>query len=167
LVKQAIEFGLKKDMKIFLTISEITVAEGVSPGSYEDMYCGLTFYWEIQDRYPKAREFVEAFQGRGRRPPTAYASSSYEVTHLLLDGINKAGTLDPEKVIAKLEGSTFQYTKGPQTIRPCDHAPLGEFFVCRGRAAGQMKGKWDFFQVEATTHGKDNIPSCKDLGFKA
>ncbi len=164
-VKQAIEFGLKRDMNVFLTISEITVAEGVSPGTYEGIYCGLTFYWEVKDKYPKAKQFVEAFEKLRGRPPTAYASSSYEVTRLLLDGINKAGTLDPDKVIKTLEGSTFQYTKGPQIIRPCDHAALGEFFICRGRSAGQMKGKWDFFEMLASVHGKDNIQSCGELGL--
>lgn len=165
LIKQVAEFGLKKHMQIMAPVVEITQAEAAGKGMYEGIFCGIPWYWEVQDKYPAAKKFVEKFSARRNRPPTGYAAAAYTLVRLVLDTAREIKTLDKDKLIAALEGKRFQYLKGPEWIRPCDHVDISEVFLTRGRAASAMKGPWDYFEIVQVLTGEENAESCESEGW--
>ncbi len=165
LVKQIVEFGLKKQMQIMFPVVEITLGEAAGKGMYEGLYCGIVWYWEVQDKYPAAKKFVEKFSARRNRPPTGYAAAAYTLVRLVLDTAREIKSLDKDKLMVALEGRRFQYLKGPEWIRPCDHVDISEIFLTRGRPASAMKGAWDYFEVVQVLAGEEHAESCESEGW--
>jgi branched-chain amino acid transport system substrate-binding protein len=165
LVKQVVEFGLKRQMQIMFPVVEITLAEAAGKGMYEGLYCGMPWYWEVQDKYPAAKKFVEKFSARRNRPPTSYAAAAYTLVRLTLDTAKEIKTTDKDKLIVALEGRRFQYLKGPEWIRPCDHVDISEVFLTRGRPASAIKGQWGYFEVVHVLTGEEHAESCESEGW--
>ncbi len=57
-------------------------------------------------------EFAEAYRARMGRFPEAYAFEAYDSLHLMADAINRAGSLDPDAIIAALEATDFEGAAG-------------------------------------------------------
>jgi ABC-type branched-subunit amino acid transport system substrate-binding protein len=101
-------------MQIMAPVVEITQAEAAGKGMYEGIFCGMPWYWEVQDKYAAARKFVEKFSARRNRRPTSCAAAAYTLVRLVLDTARETRTLDKDKLIVALEGKRFQYLKGPE-----------------------------------------------------
>jgi len=162
--KQAVEFGLKQQMKIVVLNTEITMAEAAGRGVFDGFHAGTVWYWTLKDKYPGAKAFFDKFHARTQRVPSGYASVSYTTTRLIADTANEIKSADLAKLTAALEGRKFQYVKGPEQIRACDHSNIQQAFVLRGKPAEAMKDKWDFFDVIGEV-GAEAIEPCKDEGF--
>ncbi len=165
LVKQLAEFGLKKQMQVMFPVVEITLAEAAGKGGYEGLFCGMPWYWEVQEKYPAAKKFVEKFSARRNRPPTSYAAAAYTLVRVTLDTAREIKSIDKDKLIAALEGKRFQYLKGPEWIRPCDHVDISEVFLTRGRPAAAMRGQWDYFEIVQILAGEENAEACESEGW--
>jgi len=61
-------------------------------------------------------DFVEAYRARVGRFPEAYAFEAYDSLHLMADAINRAGSLDPDAIIAALESANFEGAAGTITF---------------------------------------------------
>jgi hypothetical protein len=79
--------------------------------------------------------------------PAAYGQVTYEGPILYRDIVNEIKSLDPFKVAKALEGRRFQGLKGDVYIRACDHLAIQEFYMSKGKAAKDMKGDFDFFNI--------------------
>jgi branched-chain amino acid transport system substrate-binding protein len=84
---------------------------------------------------------------------------------VLLDSAKEVKSLDTEKVIRAIEGRKFQYLKGPEYIRACDHVNIQEVFLCRGKAASAMKDDWDYFEIVQAVGGEESAETCESEGF--
>ncbi|MFQ5895209.1 MAG: ABC transporter substrate-binding protein [Nitrospinota bacterium] len=164
-VKQAREARLHEKIQIVLSLTEITMPEAAGVGMYSDFFAGTTWYWTVKDRYPGAKKFYDAFFAVRKRPPSAYASSAYELVRLILETANEIKSLKPEPLRKALEGRRFQYVKGESWIRPCDHVCVSDFFVMKGKKASAMKSKWDFFDVVDLVGGEGNTLPCAAKGL--
>lgn len=163
--KQAVEFGLKQQMKIVFPVTEITIAEAAGKGVFEGMHAGCLWYWTLKDKYPGAKQFFEKFTTKHPgRVPSGYAAAAYTTTRVIADAANEIKSVELAKLAAALEGRKFQYLKGPEQIRACDHTNLQQAFILRGKAAEAMKDKWDFFEIIGEV-GHEAAESCKDEGF--
>jgi branched-chain amino acid transport system substrate-binding protein len=68
------------------------------------------------DITPKSRAYYEAFEERwGEAPRGTSAAASYEAMYVLKDAIEKAGSLEPEKLMPELEKTNLMLVRG--TIR--------------------------------------------------
>jgi branched-chain amino acid transport system substrate-binding protein len=165
-IKQALEARLHEKLQIVINVTEVSIAEAAGPGLFTDIYAGATWYWKVKDKYPGAKDFYDKFWAVRKRPPSAYASSAYEVVRLVLDTADEIKSLDTVKVAKALEGRKFQYVKGPSWIRPCDHVDISEFFVLKGNKLEAMqKDKWDVFNIVDVTSGEGNALSCAAKGL--
>lgn len=163
--KQAVEFGLKQQMKIVFPVTEITIAEAAGKGVFEGLYAGCLFYWTLKDRYPGAKRFFEKFQAKHPgHVPTGYAAAAYTTTRLIADTANEIRSFDLQKLTAALEGRKFQYLKGPEQIRACDHTNLQQAFILKGKAAEAMRDQWDFFDIVGEV-GPEAAEACRDEGY--
>jgi branched-chain amino acid transport system substrate-binding protein len=162
-VKQAANFGLKAQMKIVCPVFLGTIRREGGPDVFEGVYGGTTFYWELASTIPSAKRFVDAFQKKNGRPPFDYAGYAYSGTRLLLEAVERAKSLEADKVIRALEGHTYDHYKGKQWIRKCDHQSFQDVYIVRSRKPQQ--GEWGLFEIVARTEASESLErTCKELG---
>ncbi|OLC15095.1 MAG: hypothetical protein AUH29_08800, partial [Candidatus Rokubacteria bacterium 13_1_40CM_69_27] len=164
-VKQAASFGLKAQMKLLCPVFLGTMRREGGPEIFDGVYGGTTFSWELAERISSAKRFVEAFQKKHQRPPFDYAGYAYSGTRLLLEAVERAQSLEPDKVIAALEGHTYDHYKGKQWIRKCDHQSLQDVYVLKSRSARDQKSEWSIFEIVAKVDADESLErTCKELG---
>jgi branched-chain amino acid transport system substrate-binding protein len=164
-VKQAASFGLKSQMKIVCPVFLGTVRREGGADVFDGVYGGTTFYWELAERLPSAKKFVEAFRKKHARPPFDYAGYAYSGTRLLLEAIERAKSTAADAVIPALEGHAYDHYKGKQWIRKCDHQSFQDVFVVRSRSATEQKGDWGIFEIVARVGASESLErTCKELG---
>lgn len=167
-VKQAHSFGLKAEMKLLCPVLLMTTRREGGVEVFEGVYGGTTFYWELAERVPSSKRFVEAFQKRWNRPPIDYAGYAYSAIRILLEAVERARTTDSGKVAKALEGVTYDTYKGKQWIRKCDHQSFQDVYVLRSRGPKEQKGDWGVFEIVATIPASEALErSCKELGHQA
>jgi branched-chain amino acid transport system substrate-binding protein len=164
-VKQIHSFGLKAQMKIVCPVLLVTARKEGGAEAFAGVHGGTSFYWELADTIPSAKRFVDAFSKRWGWPPTDYAGYAYSGTRLLLEGVERAKSMEADKVITALEGHTYDHYKGKQWIRACDHRAFQDVYVLRSRDAGQVKGEWGLFDIVGKVSASEDLErSCKELG---
>jgi branched-chain amino acid transport system substrate-binding protein len=163
--KQVQEFGLAKQAQVIHSITELTFAEAAGKGVYEGFYSGMPWYWHLRDKYPAARKYYDRHYALRKRAPSGYTASTYSTVRVLLDTAREVKSLDTEKVTRALEGRKFQYLKGPEQIRACDHVNIQEVFLCKGKSAAAMKDAWDFYDIVQAVGGDVVAESCEGEGF--
>ena len=160
-IKQFAEMGLSKRLKIVCPKTAMAIAKECGAAYDENVYGAVTWYWTAQDYYPKARKFVDAYMKKYTTPPDADADSGYVATMALFEAMRKAGTVDDvDKLIETLEGQVWQYNKGPEGFRPCDHARTSSVFVVQGKGA-KAEG-WDVFKVISEVPYWQTLESCEN-----
>ena len=160
-IKQFSEMGLTKKLKIVCPKTAMPIAKECGAAYDENVYGAVTWYWTVQDYYPKAKKFVDTYTKKYNRPPDADADSGYVGTMTLLEAMRHAGTVDDvDKLIQTLKGWVWQYNKGPETFRPCDQVRTQSVFVVQGKGA-KAKG-WDVFDVIAEVPYWDTLETCEN-----
>jgi branched-chain amino acid transport system substrate-binding protein len=147
------------------SITELTFAEAAGKGVYDNSYSGMPWYWHLKDQYPAAKKFYERYYALRKRAPSGYAASTYSTVRLLLDTTREIKTLEPLKLMHALEGRRFQYLKGPEYIRACDHVNIQDSYLCRGKPASAMKDPSDFFDIVQAVGGDAIAEPCESEGF--
>ena len=164
-VKQAHSFGLKQQMKVFCPILLGTMRREGGPDIFEGVYGSTTFYWELAEKLPSARRFVDAYQKRFTRLPFDYAGYAYSGVRLMLEAAERAKSLEPDKVAAAIEGHAYEHYKGKQWIRKCDHQSFQDVYIIRSRTAKEQRGEFGIFDIVARVEASESLErSCKDLG---
>ncbi len=70
----------------------------------------------------KTRAFVAAFKARFKVPPSPQAMESYDAEWILADAIKRAGSTDPQAIIAAMEKTTWVGTRGKYSFS-LSHTP--------------------------------------------
>jgi len=167
-LKQATDFGLKKSMKIIAPILLYTGRIAAGPQAFDGVIGGTSYYWGIEDKLASAKSFNDLFRKmHGGKVPSDYGALGYGGVKTLLMGARAAGSLDPDKVIAAVEALKYDYYKGPQYYRKCDHQSVQSVLIIESKAAPQ-KGDADVFNVVTTEDPNEaNLRTCEALGHKA
>ena len=166
-LKQATDFGMKKQMKIIAPILLYTARLSGGEASFEGVTGGTSYYWGIEDKVPSAKAFNDRFRKmHGGKAPSDYGSLAYGGVKTLLMGARAAGSLDPEKVIPAVEALKYEYYKGPQFYRKCDHQSVQSVFIIESKTAPKDRPE-DVFTIVATDEPNEaNLRSCAELGHK-
>jgi branched-chain amino acid transport system substrate-binding protein len=171
-LKQAASFGLMKEMKIVNVIAT-TAWDVLSGYQYnEGEYAVSHFDWTLRDSLPSAKEFVDDFFKDYAIVPDGYALYNYQATLVWADGVRKAGSTDPAKVSAAMEGMTFDYGAGPAYIRKCDHKLFLTMYIVKGRSEAASKSvqpypQWAYREIVATIAPDESYErTCVQLGYK-
>lgn len=80
-----------------------------------ELITGTTF-WEINSQRPGSREFVQKYQAQYKSDPPYQAAASYSGMQILEAAVNKAGTLDREKVRDALATIEVEAIFGPYKV---------------------------------------------------
>ncbi|MFH1112335.1 MAG: ABC transporter substrate-binding protein [Pseudomonadota bacterium] len=119
-VTQAKQYGLTKLMKICgdgsLVSSDVlpAMADAANGIITADYYC------ETLDT-PEHKAWKEAYMKSSGAKPSKFSVSSYEAVMWAAQAVNKAGSLDTDKIIGAMEGSTYHGPQGVKTMDPEDH----------------------------------------------
>ncbi len=162
LIKQLAEAGLTNTkMKFVVPKSHLYSIKSAGPAYNENFYGGHEFYWTMQNKFPKAKKFVKAYGKKYGVPPSQDADGGYTGMRVILEAMNKAGTTDDvDKLIQTLEGFKFDYNKGPEEIRACDHARVSSAVIVRG--IGDKAKDWNFGELVAEYPASEILESCEN-----
>jgi len=102
LLKQAVQFGMDKQMAVAGAMQELEVLEALPPAALLGWWT-FEWYWN-QPGVPHVAEFVSAYKTKFGKVPTARSWFGYASAHALALAANQAKTLDAQKVAKALEG---------------------------------------------------------------
>jgi branched-chain amino acid transport system substrate-binding protein len=85
----------------------------------------------------------------------------------VLTAVKNAGSVDTDKVIAALEALKYDFYKGPQYYRQCDHQSVQSVLVIKSKSK-DLRNESDVFEIINTDEpGEASLRSCEELGHKA
>jgi len=89
---------------------------------------GATYYYYEHPKNPVNQWLVKEHQARFKSPPDFFTAGGMAAAIATVDAIKKAGSTDTEKLIAAMEGMSFETPKGRMTFRKEDHQAMQSMF---------------------------------------
>jgi branched-chain amino acid transport system substrate-binding protein len=147
-VQQAKQFGLTPKMKMVIPYQIPFLAKEVGAELTEGVFAATDFWWTLEDRFPLAKMFVDAFNTKFGYRPEWGAENGYMQFAIWARMVSEAGTFYPPDVIKQYEkGETFPSVVGDVHFRGADHQLVRPVIIVRGKAPKDMKNKEDFWEV--------------------
>lgn len=167
-LKQATDFGMKKTMKIIVPVLLYAGRVAAGAQAFDGVIGGTSFYFGLEDKVASAKAFSDRFRKiHNGRVPSDYGALGYGGVKTLLMAAKAAGSVDSDKVIAALEDLKYDYYKGPQYYRKCDHQSVQSVLIIESKAT-PTKGDADVFNIlEIEAPNEANLRTCAALGHKA
>jgi ABC-type branched-subunit amino acid transport system substrate-binding protein len=155
--KQAEQFGVLNKMKLVVpNISSFQAKETGAP-LMQGVYGTFDFWWTLEDRYPLAKDFVQAFLAKNQYHPRWGAHIAYMQTLIWAVSVERAKTFHPVEVIKTLEASKsepYETSLGKVYYRAEDHQLVRPVPVVVGKKPSAMKNPDDFFDVVDVVAGE-------------
>jgi branched-chain amino acid transport system substrate-binding protein len=89
---------------------------------------GATYYYYDIPKNPVNRWLVAEHQKRFKSPPDFFTAGGMSAGIAVVEAIKKAGSTDTEKLIAAMEGLSFETPKGKMTFRKEDHQAMQSMY---------------------------------------
>jgi branched-chain amino acid transport system substrate-binding protein len=146
--QQAQKFGILDKMKLAIPYQIPFLAPETGGNLTAGVYAATDFWWTLEDKYPLAKMFVEAFDKRWGYKPEWGANNAYMSFAFWADAVEHAGTFYPPDVIKSFEaGRKLQSTVGEVYFRKEDHQLVRPVVIVQGKKQSEMKNKEDFWSV--------------------
>ena len=166
-IRQAKQFGILDKMKLVVPYMSPFLGDAVGPELMEDVYGVTGFWWTLEDQYPIAKDFVQAFEAKYKEKPHDSAYIAYLNIALWADAIERAGTFyAPEVIKAYEQGVKREGPIGEVWYRGDDHQGAVNFLVVKGKKPSLMKNKDDRFDIVSIANGGENLPPIGHFGCK-
>jgi branched-chain amino acid transport system substrate-binding protein len=127
LLRQALLQGVFDQTKAWWQAmgGSVDVLEGIGPDVKADKFKGKLWatarYIHNWPDTPENRAFVERFQKRWNRLPNYSAETTYSAIMITRAAVEKARSLDTDKVLGAMEGMELKTPAGVRTFRAVDH----------------------------------------------
>ena len=166
--KQATNFGLKETTKIITPVLLYTSRLAGGPEAFDGILGGTSYYWGLEDTIPAAKKFNDAFRkAYDGAVPSDYGALGYAGILSVLQAVKNADSTESLKVSAALRDLTYNWYKGEQFYRKCDHQSVQSVIVVESKSK-DMKNKYDVFKVlEVEPPNVKNLRTCEEEGHKA
>lgn len=167
--KQAVEFGLKKKVKVVHVYMSIDEVKPAGLEVFAGDYTTAPWYWKIDN--PGSKEWVDRWTKKFNRRPNWLNAANYSCVTQYLKAVERAGTKDAKAVIKALEGHTFRdFFANPGYIRPQDHMQVGKAFILKAKDPKDVEEEWDYFEIVGEVPAEQaymdpNKTGCKMGGF--
>jgi branched-chain amino acid transport system substrate-binding protein len=166
-IKQAQQFGILQKQTLVVAYSVPFLSKEVGPDIMAGVYTPSDFWWTIQDQYPLAKMFVDAFVAKYNYKPEWGANAGYMQVALWADAVERAKTFYPPEVIKAYEaGNKNDSTVGEVFFRGADHQLVRPVFVLRGKKKADMKTPDDYYDVLETAPGAPLMQAPDAFGCK-
>lgn len=156
--KQAEQFGVLKKMKLVVPNISSFQAKELGAKLMQGVYGTFDFWWTMEDKYPLAKDFVQAFQKKHKYYPRWGAHIGYLQTLVWAVSVERANTFSPPEVIKALEASKshpYETSLGKVYYRAEDHQLVRPVPVVVGKAPSKMRNPDDFYEVVEIVPGED------------
>jgi ABC-type branched-subunit amino acid transport system substrate-binding protein len=169
-IQQAKKFGILDKMKLVIPYQIPFLAPETGGGLLAGVYAATDYWWTLEDKYPLAKMFNDAFVKKYGYHPEWGAENAYVSFAHWARMVEEAGTFYPPAVIKAYEkGETIPSLVGDVHYRPQDHQCVRPVIIVRGKAPKDMKNKEDFWEVVEVVPGaplmqKPDAFGCK-LGY--
>jgi branched-chain amino acid transport system substrate-binding protein len=166
-LKQAISFGMKKEMKFAKPLHWIPQAKEGGPELYQDVYGVMNFYWELQDTNASAKRYVEAYRKKFNAPPGDYGAYAYSAIHEVARGSELAKSTDSTKVADALRANPeYDHYKGKQWWRKCDNKSFQDMWIFKGRDKLKNNDEWALLDTVARIPANEELDrTCAEKGL--
>jgi branched-chain amino acid transport system substrate-binding protein len=157
-LKEALSLGMQKRMKI-LTVwaAGLDQYEALGPGAVEGLYFGCQYWHGIDTKINNA--FVKNTENAIGSPPNYPMSGGFVGYQIIEEGMRKANSTDPGKIVDALEGLSYEGLTGTEKIRAQDHQVVKQYYLLKGKAKSKMKDKYDYMDI--LSHGA-SVPPLED-----
>jgi len=165
-VKQCTEFGIKEDTKLVTPIMLYTARQEGGAEIFDGLIGGSSYYWALEDTIPSAKVFNDLFRAAyGGAYPSDYGALGYSGVKSVLQAISNAGSTDMNKMITAMAALKYDWYKGPQYYRDCDHQSVQSVLIVESKSK-RLRNKYDVFnilQLDPVTEVR--LRTCQELGF--
>lgn len=166
-VQQAKQFGLTPNMKMVIPYQIPFLAKEVGAELTEGVYAATDFWWTLEDKYPLAKMFVEAFDKKYGYKPEWGAENAYMQFAIWARMVSEANSFYPPDVIKQYEkGETIPSMVGDVHFRAADHQLVRPVVIVKGKAPKEMKNKEDFWEVVEVVPGEPLMQKPEEFGCK-
>ncbi len=166
-LKQAISFGMKKEMKFAKPLHWIPQAKEGGPELYHDVHGIMNFYWELQDTNASAKRYVESYRKKFNAPPGDYGAYAYSAIHEVARGCELAKSTDSMKVADALRANPeYDHYKGKQWWRKCDDKSFQDCWIFKGRDKLKNNDEWAMLETVARIPANEELDrTCAEKGL--
>ena len=165
--KQVTDFGLKANTKVIAPVLLYTSRQAGGAEAFEGILGGTSYYWGLEDKIPAAKAFNDKFRkAHGGAVPSDYGALGYAGIRSVLQAVLNAKTTDSVPVSIALRQLKYNWYKGEQFYRKCDHQSVQSVVIVESKSK-DMKDKYDVFKVlSIEAPNEANLRSCDELGHK-
>ncbi len=165
--KQLTNFGLKETTKVIAPVLLYTARQAGGAEAFEGILGGTSYYWGMEDKIPAAKAFNDKFRkANDGAVPSDYGALGYAGIRSVLQAVLNAKTTDSIPVSIALRQLRYNWYKGDQFYRKCDHQSVQSVIIVESKSKG-MKDKNDVFNVLSIEPANEaNLRSCEELGHK-
>jgi branched-chain amino acid transport system substrate-binding protein len=139
--QQARQFGVLDKMKLVFPVQSPFIARD-SGGLMQGVFAATDYWWTIEDKYPLAKLFNDAFDKKyGYKPEWGAANAYISFAHWARM-VEEAGSFYPPDIIHAYEkGETIPSLVGDVHYRPEDHQCVRPVIIVKGKMEKDMKNK--------------------------
>ena len=155
-VKQAVEFGLTKQMTLVLTTTKSQDIIAIGLEAAKNQLLVTSFYEDVS---PEARRWTDRFMARFHRLPTETQAGVYSSVRHMLQAVKDTDSDDGETVAARMRSTPVAdaYTRHGE-LRP-DGRLAHELYLMQVKTPGESKDpQTDIWQRVATIAPADAFP---------
>jgi len=147
-IKQAKMYGFFDKIKRFVDLSSTTMDVSMAMGEEMVETYGNSYYYFGFPDTPQHRRFIDDYREMFGDYPVSSAGSGFRAGHFLKAAIEKANTIDTEKVIDAFDYLTVATPAGGQGwMRPHDHQVQSEYMVTGRTAPDPNYPFWTFKDI--------------------
>jgi ABC-type branched-subunit amino acid transport system substrate-binding protein len=146
--QQAKQFGIFDKMKLVVPYQVPFLAREVGGGLLADVYCATDYWWTLEDKFPLAKMFNDAFSKKYGYKPEWGAENAYTAFVHWARMVEEAKSFYPPDIIKVYEkGETIPSLVGDVHYRPEDHQCVRPVVIVKGKKPADMKNKEDYYDV--------------------
>ncbi|HEV8014271.1 MAG TPA: ABC transporter substrate-binding protein [Stellaceae bacterium] len=166
-LKQAVQFGIDKQLHLAGMQQELEVLEGLPPEARTGTWL-FEWYWN-QPNVPHVADFVATIRQKTTKVPTARTWFGYAALWSFVLAANQVKSIDAVKVCHALEGLKLPpdvaLQPGEPFYRAEDHQLVPTVFVGHAQAKGASDPE-DLFVVDQVVQGPSFMPPASQTGCK-
>jgi branched-chain amino acid transport system substrate-binding protein len=165
--QQAKQFGILDKMKLVIPYQTPFLAKEVGAEIMQGVLAATDFWWTLEDKFPLAKMFVEAFDKKYGYKPEWGANNAYMQFAMWARMCEEAGSFYPPDVIKTYEkGETIPSTVGDVHFRAADHQLVRPVIIVEGKKPAEMKNKEDYWEVKEVVPGEPLMQAPDAFGCK-
>src|SRR5690606_16251585 len=161
------ELGLNKKMQIAVPNLSTTMVESAGPDIMRGVLGSEPWTWRVPEveGSERGKAFVKSFSETYQVRPSSSAAIAYTIVNQWADAVERARSLDSEKLIAALENHRYTLLKDEQYGRGFDHQSVQTVYALRVKQREEVlkdKYRQDYFEIVHRLSGDVAAPSLAE-----